>query len=111
MITRVWHGRTSSENAEKYLEFLLHDGTKEYWETKGILSVKIWQRKESDCCHFWTVTEWTNIGAIKGFAGEDYEKAKYYPFDSDILLEFEEKVVHYETYIRPIPQSGLSPSA
>ena len=103
MITRVWHGRTNPANAEKYLQFLLHDGTKEYWETNGILSVKIWQRKEEDSCHFWTVTEWTNIEAIKRFAGDDYEKAKYYPFDSDILLEFEEKVMHCETHIRPNP--------
>ena len=110
MITRVWHGRTSPENAEKYLQFLLHDGTREYWETTGILSVKIWQRKEEDCCHFWTVTEWTNIEAIKDFAGEDYEKAKYYPFDSGILLEFEEKVVHCETYIRSNPEISKSPS-
>jgi len=49
------------------------------------------------------VTEWTNIEAIKRFAGEDYEKAKYYPEDSGILLEFEEKVIHYETYNRPNP--------
>ena len=103
MITRVWHGRTNPENAEKYLQFLLHDGTQEYWETKGILSVKIGQWKEAHCCHFWTVTEWINIEAIKRFAGEDYEKAKYYPEDSGILLEFEEKVIHYETYIRPDP--------
>ncbi len=103
MITRVWHGRTKPENAENYLQFLLHNGTKEYWQTNGILSVKIWQRKEEDCCHFWTVTEWMNMEAIKGFAGEDYEKAKYYPEDSGILLEFEEKVVHYETYNRPDP--------
>ena len=79
MITRIWHGKTSPENAENYLQFLLNDGTKEYWQTKGILSVKIWARKEEDCCHFWTVTEWTDIKSIKRFAGEDYEKAKYYP--------------------------------
>ena len=103
MITRVWHGRTTPENAENYLQFLLNEGTKEYWQTNGILSVKIWQRKEEDCCHFWTVTEWINIEAIKGFAGEDYERAKYYPEDIGILLEFEEKVIHYETYIRPDP--------
>jgi hypothetical protein len=40
-----------------------------------------------------------DIESIKGFAG-DYEKAKYYPEDEGILLEFEEKVIHCETYIR-----------
>jgi hypothetical protein len=98
MITRIWHGRTSPEKAEYYLQFLLNNGTKEYLQTKGNLSVKVWQRKEKDCCHFWTVTEWTDLGAIKSFAGEDCEKAKYYPEDTGILLEFEEKVIHCETY-------------
>ena len=98
MITRTWHGRTSLEDADHYLNFLLHEGTKEYLQTKGNLSVKVWQQKDKDCCHFWTVTEWTDIEAIKRFAGEDYEKAVYYPEDDGILLEFEEKVNHYETF-------------
>jgi heme-degrading monooxygenase HmoA len=98
MITRTWHGRTSLENADDYLMFLLHEGTKEYLQTRGNLSVKVWQRKEKDCCHFWTVTEWEDTDAIKRFAGDDYEKAKYYPEDEGILLEFEEKVNHYETF-------------
>jgi heme-degrading monooxygenase HmoA len=98
MITRTWHGRTNLENAPYYLQFLLHEGTGEYLQTPGNLSVKVWQQKEKDCCHFWTVTEWADIDSIKGFAGEDYEKAKYYPEDEGILLEFEEKVNHYETF-------------
>ncbi len=98
MITRIWHGKTSAENADKYLDFLLDDGTKEYRATPGNLSVKVWRQMDSDCCHFYTVTEWESIKAIKAFAGEDYEKAVYYPEDDGILLEFEEKVNHYETY-------------
>jgi hypothetical protein len=35
---------------------------------------------------------------IKNFASEDFEKAKYYPIDNDYLLEFEEKVQHYEVF-------------
>jgi len=98
MITRTWHGKTSLENADYYLQFLLNEGTKEYLQTKGNLSVKVWQKKYKDFCHFWTVTEWTDIEALKGFAGDDYEKAVYYPEDEGILLVFEEKVNHYETY-------------
>ena len=100
MITRVWHGRTSLENSGEYLSFLQGKGTQEYAETEGNISIKIWQRKEADCCHFFTVTEWADINAVKAFAGEDYEKAVYYPEDDGVLLEFEEKVMHYETFER-----------
>src|ERR1700716_360881 len=98
MITRIWHGRTSLANADYYLQFLLNVGTREYLQAEGNLSVKIWQSKEPNCCHFWTVTEWIDYEAIKGFAGEEYAKAKYYPQDYGILLEFEDKVLHYETF-------------
>jgi heme-degrading monooxygenase HmoA len=98
MITRVWHGRTALKDAERYLEFLLTKGTADYKKIKGNLSIKVWQRKEEDCCHFFTVTEWETVESIKQFAGEDYEKAVYYPEDNGVLLEFEEKVVHYETF-------------
>ena len=81
-----------------YLDFLLNYGTKEYRETPGNISVKVWRKMESENCHFYTVTEWETIEAIKAFAGEDYEKAVYYPEDDGILLEFEEKVEHYESF-------------
>lgn len=102
MITRVWHGKTSAENADMYLNYLLNAGTKEYKQRPGILSIKVWRKLESDYCYFYAVTEWENIEAVKAFAGEDYEKAIYYPKDDEevdgILLEFEETVQHYESY-------------
>lgn len=98
MITRLWHGRTALKHAEGYLQFLLNEGTREYRQTPGNISIKVWRRVEADCCHFYTVTEWESIEAIKRFAGEDYEKAVYYPQDQGILLEFEVKVNHYESY-------------
>ena len=88
MITRMWHGRTHSKDADTYLKFLLTEGTREYRETTGNVSARVWRSKENEVCHFWTVTEWQDIKSIKAFAGEGYEKAKYYPFDQGILLEF-----------------------
>ena len=37
---------------------------------------------------------------IKNFAGENFEKAKYYPEDKIFLLEFEENVTHYEVFAK-----------
>ena len=63
---------------------------------KGNISVHVLERREGDITHFITLTFWESLEAIKGFAGEDVEVAKYYPEDKDFLLEFEPKVVHYE---------------
>jgi len=99
MITRIWHGKTLLKDADEYLNFLLSEGTQEYRQTAGNLSVRVWQSREGDICHFWTVTEWQNFDAIIAFAGEDYERAKYYPFDEGKLLEFEEQVRHFESFV------------
>jgi len=99
MITRVWHGRTSLAHADSYLEFLLTKGTADYKKVAGNLSVRVWRRLEEDCCHFYTVTEWKDLASIKQFSGEQHEKAVYYPEDQGVLLEFEEQVMHYESYV------------
>jgi heme-degrading monooxygenase HmoA len=98
VITRIWHGITRAEHADEYLDFLRGTGVADYKKTEGNESVEILRRIEGDKCHFWTVTKWNSLGSIKEFAGEDYEKAKYYPEDAKYLLEFEPNVVHCETF-------------
>jgi heme-degrading monooxygenase HmoA len=97
-ITRIWHGRTRAEHAYKYLDILERSGIADYSKTEGNLSVKILRRVDGDVCHFWTVTEWDSVESIKEFAGNDFEKAKYYPEDNEYLLEFEPTVIHCETF-------------
>lgn len=97
-ITRVWHGVTKAEHADIYLDYIRETGLKDYNSIPGNLSAKVLRKTEGDICHFYTVTEWDSIDSIKKFAGEDYEKARYYDKDEEYLLEFEEKVMHYDTY-------------
>ena len=94
----MWHGITKAEHADEYLKYVEDTGMKEYRTIKGNLSSKLLRRLEGDVCHFLTVTEWDSYESIKKFAGEDHQMAKYYPEDKKYLLEFEEHVVHYETF-------------
>ena len=98
MITRIWHGKTRKGDADLYLNYVRQTGLNDYTSTPGNISAKILRRIENDICHFYTVTEWDSIESIKQFAGDDYEKARYYPEDEKYLLEFEVNVNHYETY-------------
>lgn len=98
MITRIWHGKTLAEHADEYLKYVQETGLHDYQNTHGNLSAKVLRRIEDDICHFWTITEWDGIDSIKKFAGEDYEKARYYPMDEKYLLGFEESVIHCETF-------------
>jgi heme-degrading monooxygenase HmoA len=97
-ITRIWHGVTKAAHADEYLKYVEDTGMKEYRMIKGNLSAKLLRCIEGNRCHFLTVTEWDSYESIKRFAGEDYQKAKYYEMDRKYLLKFEEHVVHYETF-------------
>lgn len=97
-ITRIWHGTTKTEHAEEYLKYVTETGLADYKNTEGNLSAKIMRRIDGEICHFLTVTEWDSYESIIKFAGNDYQKAKYYPQDKKYLLEFEENVTHYDTF-------------
>ena len=96
MIVRMWHGRVPTAKAAAYREFTNRRAIPDYRLVPGNISVHILERAEGDITHFITLTFWDNLDVIRGFAGEDVERAKYYPEDKDFLLEFEPTVVHYE---------------
>jgi heme-degrading monooxygenase HmoA len=97
-VTRVWHGATRPEDADRYLHFLQEKGVQDYLQTPGILEVQIGRRVEADKAHFWTVSVWKDLDSIRAFAGCPVDKARYYPEDDGFLLEKEPTVLHYETY-------------
>lgn len=96
MIVRMWHGRVPATKAKAYREFLNQRAIPDYQSVAGNINVYIMERQEDQVTHFITLTFWENMDVIRGFAGEEVERAKYYPEDQDFLLEFEPTVVHYQ---------------
>jgi heme-degrading monooxygenase HmoA len=98
MTARMWHGRTRTNDADKYLEYLYQSGVPDYRRTPGNRGAWIFRRIEGDVAHFITLTFWDSRDAIKAFAGNDIELSRYYPEDEKYLLEFEPNVTHYEIF-------------
>jgi hypothetical protein len=96
MIIRMWHGRVATSNSLTYREFLNRRAIPDYRSVPGNVSVLVLERADGDVTHFMTLTMWESYEAIRRFAGENIETAKYYPEDKDVLLELEPTVVHYE---------------
>jgi heme-degrading monooxygenase HmoA len=96
MIARTWHGITEASRADEYLEYLNKTGVTEYRATEGNIGVFVLRRIVEDKAHFLLLTLWESKEAIKKFAGDDIEKAKYYPEDEQYLLELEPSVAHYD---------------
>lgn len=105
-ILRIWHGRTPRSRADEYARFLLDRAVPDYRSIPGNLEVRIARHDEAEVTHFLTITRWASESAIRAFAGDDLLAAKYYPEDSDFLLEFEPRVIHYslvEAATPPLP--------
>ena len=102
MIARVWHGRTRVEDYEAYTKFMKDKAIPDYRQSIGFIKLIFLRNLGENAGHFTLITFWENLEVIKNFAGEDFEKAKYYPEDENFLLEFEEKVIHHEVFAEQI---------
>ncbi len=96
MIARTWQGRVPAAKADAYYEYLMQTGVADYQATPGNRGVLVQRRIDGDVAHFVLTTLWDSIDSIKRFAGEDYEKARYYPDDGEYLVEREIHVAHAE---------------
>jgi heme-degrading monooxygenase HmoA len=101
VIARIWRGRTPADKADAYHEYLRRTGLKEYAETPGNLGVFALRRIEGEVAELLLVTMWESMDAVRAFAGDDPERAVYYPEDDEYLLEREPTVSHYEVLEAP----------
>ena len=100
LIARVWHGVTEAARADEYADYLERTGARECRATSGNRGVYVLRRIKQDRAEFTFISLWDSLEAIRRFAGEDYEKARYYPEDRDFLVELEPFVDHYEVIDR-----------
>ena len=96
MIARIWRGHTRAADAEAYTKLIERTGIVEYRATPGNLGATILRRVQKETAEFVVLSFWSDWDAIRKFAGDDVEKAHYYPEDDAFLLGKEPHVVHYE---------------
>jgi heme-degrading monooxygenase HmoA len=101
MIARLWRGRTKAEDAEAYRDYLFATGVRSCRNTPGNCGVHVLRRVHGGVAEFVFVSLWESREAIHAFAGDDLERAVYFPDDTRFLLEMEPNVTHYEVFAEP----------
>jgi heme-degrading monooxygenase HmoA len=96
VIARTWRGAVRAEDADAYLDYLEATGLKGYRETPGNRGVLALRRIEGGRCEYLIVSLWDSFEAVKRFAGEDPEKAVFYPEDDRFLIDRDPTSAHYE---------------
>ena len=100
MIARLWHGAVPAAKGDAYAAYLRKTGMTECLATAGNLGVQVLRRSARGEIHFLFISFWESMDAIRTFAGDDVERAHYYPDDREYLIELEPTVTHYDVLER-----------
>ena len=98
MISRIWHGYTTRENADTYEGLLKEEifvGIQDR-HIPGFKEIQLFRRDLEQEVEFITVMWFDNLDAVRLFAGEDYALAVVPPKARLVLKRFDERSQHYE---------------
>ena len=96
MIARIWKGAVRQRDGDAYARSMQDTGVAGYVRSPGNRGVWMLRRDVDDRTEFLMFTLWDSLEAVKGFAGEDYETAVFYPEDDRFLVERDRTSTHYE---------------
>ena len=97
MISRIWHGWTTPENADVYERLLKAEvfvGIAER-QMPGYRGIQLLRRDAGDEVEFVTEMWFDSLDAVRAFAGEDYEVAVEPPKARAVLKHFDARSQHY----------------
>jgi heme-degrading monooxygenase HmoA len=109
MISRIWHGWTTHENADTYELLLRADVLPGIHRIRGYTGAFLLRRDAAnDEVEFVTMTQFTDIKAVIEFAGQDYERAVIEPGASKLLTHHDVRTRHYQTLLTPSDVRALA---
>ena len=103
MISRVWHGWTSRENADAYEELLRTEIFTSIAKRsiQGYCGIHLLRRDVDDGVEFVTIMWFDSLDAVRAFAGQDYEVAVVPPKAKQLLSRFDGRSAHYQVIETP----------
>ncbi len=98
MISRIWHGWTSPENADRYESLLKTEIFPGILARKilGFQRIELLRREHDSEVEFITVMWFTSWEAVKEFAGDHMDHAVVPHTARAVLVRFDDRSQHYE---------------
>ena len=97
MVTRMWRGWTARTAADDYERFLLDELFPSMIQIQGFRGADVLRRPDGGEVAFVTLVRFEALGDVKGFAGDDWERAVIEPRAAELLTRWDEQAAHYET--------------
>jgi len=96
MIIREWRGRAAKTNAQAYPQHFRTKVVPELKQVAGFIGAELSQRPLGDKIEYLVLTKWRSMDVIRAFAGSDVGKAVVEPGAVAALVDFDDRVSHYE---------------
>jgi heme-degrading monooxygenase HmoA len=104
MISRIWHGYSTFENADTYEKLLTEEifiGIKDR-NINGYRGIQLLRRQLENETEFITIMWFDSLNAVAEFAGIDYENAVVPEKAQRVLSRFDKKSQHYDVIIQDL---------
>jgi heme-degrading monooxygenase HmoA len=101
MVSRIWHGYTTSENADEYEKLLKEEiftGIKGR-NIKGYKGIQLLRRNLVEETEFITLMWFDSLDSVREFAGKEYENAVVPEKARKILARYDQEAQHYDLRI------------
>ncbi len=103
MVSRIWYGWTSHENAAAYQSLLETEVLPGIVNRRiqGYIGAHLLRRELGEEVEFVTVLWFESLDAVRNFAGEDYEAAVVPAQARALLSRYDDRSAHYRVLLHP----------
>lgn len=95
-IVRIWSGYGTAAGVDRYCrEHFPKSVLPHLRSIDGFVEAKLLTRTVENETEVVVSTTWDSIDAVRGFAGDDYERAVIEPAVRQLLTRFDDRVTHF----------------
>lgn len=95
-VIRIWKGYGTADGADRYCrEHFSQTLLPQLRALSGFLDANVLARSSGAETEVVVATCWESIEAVRGFAGDEYERAVVEPVVHDLLERFDDEVTHF----------------
>ena len=100
MIARVWTAKLAPSHARAYADHLRGQVLPALRAVAGYEGAQLLEREAADGVEVVVISYWRSLDSVRGFAGEDLERAVVSAAVAPFLLRYDQRVAHYEVVVR-----------
>ncbi len=111
MISRIWHGWTTHENADSYEAIVTGEVIPGIlsMDIEGFEKIELFRRSREKDVEFITIMWFRDLDSVKAFVGEDHEVSHVPKRAREVLSDFDRRSQHYD--VRLVRSTAQRPVA